>query len=195
MYCKVQTILRPDSCKCVTQKTIQAADIDQYHIANSLPLTTINVTMGSWKCLLGTSRNASGDFLPRSSPNTSFALAGDAVGLDVEVLRIVLAKAHHPLLRNLVYPEVQSQDLMNKAFWRQDMLVLTKGEGNSISEAELQTIRLSGESVQSVGIPISANTFSRLLHTQDILETAVSPISFGTETNISLLSGASLPWQ
>ena len=84
---------------------------------------------------------------------------------------------------------------MNKAFWRQDMLVLTKGEGNSISEAELQTIRLSGESVQSVGIPISANTFSRLLHTQDILETAVSPISFGTETNISLLSGASLPWQ
>ena len=70
-----------------------------------------------------------------------------------------------------------------------------KGAVNSMSEAEVQTARLSGKSVQSVGIPISANTFSRLLHTQDILATAVSPMSFGTETSISLLSGASLPWR
>ena len=110
--------------------------------------------------------------------------------MDVEVLKIVLlAKAHHPLLRNLVYPEVQSQDLMNKAFWRQDMLVLTKGEGNSISEAEVQTTRLSGESVQSVGIPTSANTLSRMLHAQDILATAVSSMPFRTESSIYLLSG------
>jgi acyl carrier protein len=34
-----------------------------------------------------------------------------------------------------------------------------------------------------------------MLHTQDILATAVSQMSFGTETSISLLSGASLPWR
>ena len=55
----------------------------------------------------------------------------------------------------------------------------------------MQTTRLSGKSVQSVGIPSSASTFSRMLHTQDILATVVSSIT----TNISLLSGASLPWR
>ena len=117
------------------------------------------------------------------------------MGIDAEVLRIALAKAHNPLLQNIVYPKMQSHDLMNSFFRRHTMLVLMKGAVNSMCETEAQTTRLSGESVQSVGIPISANTFSRLLHTQDILETAVSPISFGTETNISLLSDASLPWQ
>ena len=57
-YCKVQTILRPDSCQCVTHKIIQAAEIDQDHKKKSSPLDTINVTMGSWKRLLGTARNA-----------------------------------------------------------------------------------------------------------------------------------------
>ena len=57
-YCKVQTILRPDSCQCVTHKIIQAAEIDQDHKKKSSPLDTINVTMRSWKRLLGTARNA-----------------------------------------------------------------------------------------------------------------------------------------
>ena len=71
MYCKVQTIPRPIPCKCVTtQKTIQAANVDQDHKGRSLPLTTINAIM-RWKRLLGTARNASRDFLPKSSPNTS----------------------------------------------------------------------------------------------------------------------------
>ena len=75
VYWKVQAISCPDSCKCVTQKTIQAAELDH-------------------------------NVLQESIPDTNLVLAGDAVGLDAEVLRIVLAKAHHPLLRNLVYPEV-----------------------------------------------------------------------------------------
>ncbi len=58
VYCKIQTILRPGSCKCVEQKTIQAAEVDQDLKEMSLPLTTINVTWGYWKRLLGTARNA-----------------------------------------------------------------------------------------------------------------------------------------
>ena len=172
------------------QKTIQAVDVDQDRKGRSLPL----ITLRSWK-RLGTARNAPRYFLPQSSHNKSFALASDAVGIDLEVLRIVLAKAHHPLLWNLVYPQVQSHDLMNTLVRRQSTLVLMKGAVNSISEAEVQTTRLSGESVQSIRIPTSANTLSRMLHTQDILATAVSPMSFGTETNCTLLSGAGLPWR
>ena len=93
MYCKVQTISRPASCKCVTQKTIHAHDHDE----KSLPLNTINVTMGSWKHLLGMARNAPLDFLPQSNPNISYACAGDHLGIDAEVLRIVLAKAQRPV--------------------------------------------------------------------------------------------------
>ena len=134
VYCKVQTISRP--FKCVTQKTVQATDVDQDHKENSLPpLNTNNFTMGSWKRLLGTALNAPGDFSSQSSPNTSFAYAGDNVGIDAEVLRIVLAKAHYPLLRNIVYPEVQTQDLMNSSIRRQSTLVLMEGAVNSMSEA------------------------------------------------------------
>jgi acyl carrier protein len=197
VYCKVQTISRPDSCKCVAQKAIRTEDIDQNLIEGSLPLNAINVTAGSWKRLLGMARNAPRDFLPQSNPTEGFALVGDALGMDMEVLRVVLAKAHHHanMLQSLVFPEVQSHDLMNTSVWPQSTFVLTKGAVNSISEAEVQTTRLSGESVHSVGIPTSAGTLSRMLHAQDILATAVSPMSFGTETSISLLSGASLPWR
>ena len=53
VYCKVQTISRPDLFKCVMQKPIQAAEIDQEHNELSLDtLNAINVTMGSWKRLL-----------------------------------------------------------------------------------------------------------------------------------------------
>ena len=166
VYCKVQTI--PSPFKFVTQKTIQAADIYHNHKESKLPLNEINITMG-WKRLLGMARNAPRDLLPQSSPNTSFALAGDAVGLDVEVLRIVLAKAHNPVPRNQVYSEVQTQDLMNTFVRQQSMPVLMKGAVNSMSEAAVQTARLSGESVQNVGIPTSVNTL--------------------------LLSGAGLPWR
>ena len=58
VYCKVQTISRPNSCKCLTQKTIQAQDHDE----KSPPLNTIKLAMGSWKRLLGTARNVSRDF-------------------------------------------------------------------------------------------------------------------------------------
>ena len=88
----------------------------------------------------------------------------DAAGIDVEVLRLVVAKAHTPVLRNPVYPEVQSHDLTNTTCWRESTLVFMEGPRNSISEAQVQT-RLSRESVQSVGIPTSANTLSRMLHT------------------------------
>ena len=122
--------------------------------------------MGSWKRLLGTARNAPLDLLPRSIPNSNFVLTGVAVGLDAEVVRIVLAKAHNPLLRSLVYPEVQSHDLMKTLLLRQSTLVLMKGAVNCISEAEVQAPRLSGESVQSVGTPTSVKTLSRMLHAQ-----------------------------
>ena len=192
VYCKVQTILRPDSCQCVTHKIIQAAEIDQDQIKTSLPLNTINDTMGSWKHLLGTARNASRDFLSQSTPNISFALVSEAMGLDAEVLRIVLAKAHNPLLWNLVYPEVHNHDLMNAFVRQQSMLVLKKYAINFTSEDRLQTTRLSGKSMQSLGLPTSVNMLSRM--PQDIMATAVSTMPFRT-TNISLLSGASLPWR
>ena len=188
-YCKIQTISRPDSRKCVTQKTIQAHDHDE----KSPPLNTINVTMGSWKHLLGMARNAPLDFLPQSNPNKSFDLAGDAGGLDAEALRIVFAKAHNPLLWNLVYPGVQSHALMNTFVRRQSTLMSMKGAVYSISEAKVQKTQVSGESMQSVGIPTSANTLSRMLHAQVILATSASSMSFRTESNFSLLSGASLP--
>ena len=151
--------------------------------------------MGSWKRLLGTARNAPLDLLPRSIPNSNFVLTGVAVGLDAEVVRIVLAKARNPLLRNLVYPEVLRHDLMNTSIRRQSTLMLMKGAANAIPEAQVQTTRLSGESKQSVEIPSSANTLSRMLQAQDILATAASSVSLCTESNISLLSGATLPWR
>jgi hypothetical protein len=130
-YCKVQTISHPDLCKC---KTMKATEIDRNHAESSLYLNTINVAMGSWKPLLGTTLNAPRDLLPQSSPNTSFAVAGDAVEMDAEVLRIVLAKAHNPLL-HLVYPEVQSHDLMKTSIWRQSTFVSIRSK----VEAQFQT--------------------------------------------------------
>ena len=127
VYCKVQTFSRPDSCKCATQKTIQAHDNDE----KSPPLNKINVTMGSWKHLLGMARNAPLDFLPQSNPNISYASAGDNLGIDAEVLRIVLAKAHHHihLLGGGVYSEVQSHDLINTPILRQSTLMSMKCAG------------------------------------------------------------------
>ena len=194
-YCKVQTISRPDSCKYVTQKAMPVAETDQDYNKSSSPPTTINLTLGYWKRLLGMARNTSWDFLPQSNPNISYAVAGDAMGMDVEVVRIVLAKAHHHvnMLQSRFFPERQSHALMNTSVWRQTTLVSMKSAVNFISEAEVQATR--GKSVQSVGIPISANTLSHMLHPQDIMVAASSSMPFGTETNISLLSGASLPWR
>ena len=48
-----------DIKRLARHKTIQATDVDQDHKENSLPpLNTINVTIGSWKHLLGTALNA-----------------------------------------------------------------------------------------------------------------------------------------
>ena len=118
------------------------------------------------------------------------------MGIDVEILRTVLAKAHNPLLWNLVYyPEVQSDDLMNISVLRQSTPVLRKCAVNFISEADVQTTKVSLESVQNVAIPTLASTLSRMMHAQGIMVSAVSSMLFHTESNTSLLSGASLPWR
>ena len=62
VYCNVQTIPSPEPCKCVTQKTMQATEMDQDHKDNSIPPLNRNIIMGSWKRLLRTAQNVSRDF-------------------------------------------------------------------------------------------------------------------------------------
>jgi hypothetical protein len=179
----MQTISHPDSSNFL--RHVQAVETNQNHkesVSHVSHINTSGIAMGY----------APRDFLQLSGPNTRFALAGDALGMNAEVLRVVLAQTqnHANMFR--------SYALMNTSVWPHCTLLLMNGAANAISEPEVRTSRLVGGLAQSIQIiPTVAKSSTRVQPVEPlgILATAASSVSIPALSKIYLLPGASLPWR